>query len=149
MNGEGLLMQIEQFDLDDYVERVLAEDLGQGGDVTSASTIDADARFSAVMDTREDIVVAGVELAAAFFRKLDGDVEIEMLVADGDQVAAGTDLMKLHGNARAMLAAERSALNTLQVLCGIATMARNYARAVDGTGAKVLDTRKTFRVCER
>lgn len=137
-------MHIEQFDLDDYVARVLAEDLGKGGDVTSASTIDADAVFDAVMDTREDIVIAGIDVAAAFFEKLDADVRVEKLVADGDHVAAGTDLMRLSGNARSMLAAERSALNTLQVLCGIATMARRYAEAVEGTGAKVLDTRKTI-----
>lgn len=135
---------IENFDLDDYVRQVLAEDLGTGGDVTSSNTIAPDAKFAAVMDTREDIVIAGIDVAAAFFEELDPDVVIEKLVADGDHVAAGTDLMRLSGNARAMLAAERSALNTLQVLCGIATMARRYATAIEGTGAKVLDTRKTI-----
>ncbi|WP_265530235.1 carboxylating nicotinate-nucleotide diphosphorylase [Sphingomicrobium marinum] len=135
---------IENFDLEDYVRRVLAEDLGEGGDVTSNHTIAAVAKFSAVMDTREDIVIAGIGVAAAFFEALDPGVRIEKLVADGDQAPAGTDLMRLTGNARAMLAAERSALNTLQVLCGIATMARRYADAIEGTGAKVLDTRKTI-----
>ncbi|WP_260482198.1 carboxylating nicotinate-nucleotide diphosphorylase [Sphingomicrobium flavum] len=137
-------MQIENFDLKDYVRSVLAEDLGRDGDVTSMSTIDADARFEAVMDTREDIVIAGIDVAAAFFTALDRDVQVEKLVADGDHVRAGTDLMRISGNARSLLAAERSALNTLQVLCGIATMARRYAEAVEGTGAKVLDTRKTI-----
>ncbi|NNC47102.1 MAG: carboxylating nicotinate-nucleotide diphosphorylase [Sphingomonas sp.] len=135
---------IENFDLEAYVRSVLAEDLGEGGDVTSNNTIAADAKFTAVMDTREDIVIAGIGVAAAFFETLDPDISVKRLVADGDRVPAGTDLMHLSGNARAMLAAERSALNTLQVLCGIATMARRYAQAIEGTGAKVLDTRKTI-----
>ena len=134
---------IEHFDLDAYVRETLAEDLGVGGDVTSNSTIDADAMFEAVMDAREPMVVAGIEVAAAFFIALDKDVQIDLLVADGDQVEAGADLMRLKGKARAMLAAERSALNTLQFLCGIATLARRYADEVSGTGATVLDTRKT------
>ncbi|WP_265570274.1 carboxylating nicotinate-nucleotide diphosphorylase [Sphingomicrobium nitratireducens] len=137
-------MKIDNFDLDDFVTRALEEDLGTGGDVTGNSTIDADARFAAVMDTREAISVAGIEIAAAFFRRLDPDVEIDLLVKDGDRVPAGTDLMRLKGNARAMLAAERPALNTLQILSGIATMATKFADAVEGTGATMLDTRKTI-----
>ena len=135
---------LEGFDVDKYVDLVLQEDLGAGGDVTSASTLPEDAMFEAVMDTREDIVVAGLDVAAAFFRHLDPEVEIELLVEDGERVEAGRDLMTLYGNARAMLAAERSALNTLQILCGIATMARRFADAVEGTNAVVLDTRKTI-----
>lgn len=135
---------IEHFDLDAFVRETLAEDLGIGGDVTSRSTIHADATFEAVMDAREPMVIAGIEVAAAFFIALDKDVEIDILVADGDQVEAGADLMRLRGKARAMLSAERSALNTLQFLCGIATMARRYADEVAGTGATVLDTRKTI-----
>ncbi|MCJ7421897.1 carboxylating nicotinate-nucleotide diphosphorylase [Sphingomicrobium astaxanthinifaciens] len=134
----------DHFDLDDYVTAVLAEDLGHGGDVTSANTIAEGARFVAVMDTRQDIAVAGLAVAEAFFRRLDHRVEIERLVEDGDVVPAGTDLMRIVGDARAMLAAERSALNSLQVLCGIATQARAFAQAIEGTGAKVLDTRKTI-----
>ena len=135
---------LEDFDVDKFVDFTLQEDLGAGGDVTSASTLPEDAMFEAVMDTREEIVVAGLDVAAAFFRHLDPEVEIELLVEDGEKVEAGRDLMTLYGNARAMLAAERSALNTLQVLCGIATMARRYADAVEGTEAVVLDTRKTI-----
>ncbi|MCM8557303.1 carboxylating nicotinate-nucleotide diphosphorylase [Sphingomicrobium sediminis] len=134
----------EHFDLDEYVRAVLAEDLGEGGDVTSASTLDEDARFTAIMDTREDIVVAGMEVAAAFFRGLDPDVVIEQLVEDGERVEAGRDLMHIEGKARAMLSAERSALNTMQVLCGIATMARRFADEISHTEAQVLDTRKTI-----
>ena len=132
------------FDVDEFVARVLAEDLGTGGDVTSAATIPADARFTAVMNARQPIVMAGIEIAAAFFKELDGYVEIDLLVTEGDRVQAGANLMTLKGNARALLTAERSALNTLQHLSGIATLARRYADAVDGTGAVVLDTRKTI-----
>ena len=134
----------ESFDLDDFVRRTLAEDLGTGGDVTSNATIDADARFTAEMNSREPIVVAGLDIAAAFFRALDPQVEIELLVGDGDRVDVNVVLMRLTGNARAMLAAERSALNTLQHLSGIATMTRHYVDAVAGTGVTLLDTRKTI-----
>ena len=132
------------FDIGDFVARVLAEDLGEGGDVTSNATIAADAEFQAVINCREAIVVAGLDLAAAFFEALDTNVRIEALVNDGDQAAAGTELMRLEGNARALLAAERSALNTLQHLSGIATLTRRYVEAIAGTGAILLDTRKTL-----
>ena len=132
-----------EFDLDDFISRVLAEDLGSGGDVTSNATIDGEAKFSAEMNARQPIVVAGLEIAAAFFRTLDADVHIEMLVSDGAAVAAGATLMRLEGKARAMLAAERSALNTLQHLSGIATLTRGYVDAIAGTGVVLLDTRKT------
>jgi len=133
-----------QFDVQDFVRRVLAEDMGSGGDITSCATIAADARFTAAMTCREPIVAAGLDIAAAFFRALDRGVRIAKLAADGDSAAAGTVLMRLDGNARAMLAAERSALNTLQHLSGIATLTRRFADAVAGTGATLLDTRKTL-----
>lgn len=134
----------EGFDLDEFVSRVLAEDLGAGGDVTSIATIDAGARFAASMNCREPIVVAGLDVAEAFFRALDPGVEIESSVSDGDRIEGVTVLMRLAGNARAMLAAERSALNTLQHLSGIATLTRRYADAIAGTGTTLLDTRKTL-----
>lgn len=134
----------EEFDVADFVGRVLGEDLGDGGDVTSNATIAADARFTAAMNCRQAIVVAGLELAAAFFSALDKDVEIELLAKDGDRAEHGTTLMRLAGNARAMLTAERSALNTLQHLSGIATLTRQYVDAIAGTGAVLLDTRKTI-----
>jgi len=142
----------DNFDTDEFVRRVFAEDLGTGGDVTSKATIMPDARFTAEMRCRQSIVVAGLDLAAAFFRALDAQVEIEQLVKDGDRAEHGTTLMRLAGNAQAMLAAERPALNTLQHLSGIATMTRQYADAIAGTGAVVLDTRKTIpglRVLEK
>jgi len=132
------------FNLAEFVQSVLSEDLGTGGDVTSAATIAPDARFSVEMNARQPIVVAGLEIAAAFFRTLDVEVEIEIAVEDGDSVAAGSTLMRLSGNARAMLSAERSALNTLQHLSGIATLTRQYVDAIAGTGAVLLDTRKTI-----
>jgi nicotinate-nucleotide pyrophosphorylase (carboxylating) len=140
------------FDLMDFLTRVFAEDFGRGGDVTSSATIDPDARFTAEMNARQDMVVAGLEIAAAFFRRLDVNVDIERLANDGDAVEPGIALMRLEGNARAMLAAERSALNTLQHLSGIATLTRRYVDAIAGTGAVLLDTRKTLpglRVLEK
>jgi nicotinate-nucleotide pyrophosphorylase (carboxylating) len=132
------------FDTDEFVRRVLAEDLGKGGDVTSAATIRVDARFTAELVAREPIVVAGLDLAEAFFRALDEQVAIDQQVGDGTAVEAGAVLMRLKGDARAMLTAERSALNTLQHLSGIATLTRRYVDAIAGTGAVLLDTRKTL-----
>jgi len=136
-------LDLPQFDLADFVRRVLAEDMGSGGDVTSKATIAPDARFTAVMNCREPVVVAGLDIAAAFFRACDREVRIEAAVVDGDSLPAGTVLMRLGGNARMMLAAERSALNTLQHLSGIATLTRAYVDAIAGTSATLLDTRKT------
>ena len=139
---------ISGFDLDAFVTATLDEDLGVGlpgggRDVTSESVIDAAARFAGVMDSRDPITVAGLPIAAAFFRKLDPAMEIKLLVEEGAQVAAGTNLMQLSGSARAMLTAERAALNTVQHLSGIATMTRQYVDAMDGN-ATLLDTRKTI-----
>jgi len=132
------------FDLDDFVCRTLAEDLGSGGDVTSLATIRADARFAADMRARQQLVIAGLDVAAAFFQALDPEVRVELRARDGDRAEAGAALMHLDGNARAMLAAERSALNTLQHLSGIATLARTYVDAIAGTRATLLDTRKAI-----
>ena len=142
----------DNFDLQEFVQRALAEDLGTGGDVTSNSTVEADARFAAEMNCRQAIVVAGSEIAAAFFRALDPQIVIEPLAKDGDRAEHGTTLMRLTGNARGMLAAERSALNALQHLSGIATLTRAFVDAIAGTGAVLLDTRKTIpglRVLEK
>ncbi|MBA4752673.1 MAG: carboxylating nicotinate-nucleotide diphosphorylase [Sphingopyxis sp.] len=143
---------LPDFDLDAFVRATLAEDLGAGGDITSMATIPADARFGGVMDSRDAITVAGLPIAERFFRALDPAMAIEILVKEGAQVAPGSDLMRLSGNARAMLTAERSALNTVQHLSGIATMTRQYVDALAGTGATLLDTRKTIpglRVLEK
>ena len=136
------------FDLDQFVRATLDEDLGVGlpgggHDVTSESVIPAEARFTGVMDTRDAITVAGLPIAAAFFRALDPAMDVAILVEEGVQVPARTELMRLSGNARAMLTAERSALNTVQHLSGIATMTRTYVDAMQGK-ATLLDTRKTI-----
>jgi nicotinate-nucleotide pyrophosphorylase (carboxylating) len=144
--------QLPGFDLAAFVESTLSEDLGEAGDITSAAVIPADARFRGVMDSRDAICVAGLPIAEAFFRALDPAIEVETLAGEGDCVAGGTILMRITGNARALLTAERSALNTVQHLSGIATMARQYVDAIRGTGAILLDTRKTIpglRVLEK
>ncbi|BCI69352.1 nicotinate-nucleotide diphosphorylase [Sphingomonas sp. S17] len=135
---------IQGFDLDAFVTATLAEDLGPGGDITSAAVIPVEARFVGTMASRDAITVAGLPIADAFFRRLDPDVVIERLVEDGASVPAGTELLRLSGQARAMLTAERSALNTVQHLSGIATMTAAYVAAIAGTGATLLDTRKTI-----
>jgi nicotinate-nucleotide pyrophosphorylase (carboxylating) len=137
-------MLLQGFDLDSFVQATLAEDLDGGRDITSEAVIPAEARFAGVMDSRDPIVVAGLEIAAAFFRALDPGVEIELLVEDGQKVPARSELMRLRGAARAMLTAERSALNTVQHLSGIATLTRAYVDAIKGTRATLLDTRKTI-----
>ena len=135
---------LPRFDTQAFVRATLAEDLGVGGDITSAAVIPADARLSAVLASRDAVTIAGLWLAAAFFRATDGDATIEVLAGEGEAVAAGTALLRVSGNARALLAAERSALNTAQHLTGIATLTRAYVDAIRGTGAVLLDTRKTL-----
>ncbi|KGB54738.1 carboxylating nicotinate-nucleotide diphosphorylase [Sphingopyxis sp. LC363] len=138
--------------LEHFVDLVLREDLGTGGDVTSRATIDEGARLTAILAARHDLVVAGVPLAMAIFQKLDPQIEMEAVVSDGDHVAAGKPILQLRGFALPMLAAERSALNTLQHLSGIATMTRQYIAQIEGTGCTLLDTRKTvpgLRVVEK
>jgi nicotinate-nucleotide pyrophosphorylase (carboxylating) len=133
-----------EFDLNGFVAATLAEDLGGVGDVTSATVIPADAHFEGVMRSRGPIVVAGLPLAEAFFLALDPEARIEQVVDDGEAAAAGDILLRVGGRARALLTAERSALNTVQHLSGIATLTRRYVEAIAGTGAILLDTRKTI-----
>lgn len=136
---------LKDFHLRSFVAATLSEDLGPTGrDITSESVIPSDVHFAGVMDSRDPIVVAGLPIAAAFFKYLDSNMKIDILAAEGQCVAAGTDLMWLKGRARAMLTAERSALNTVQHLSGIATMTRKYVDAIAGTGCTLLDTRKTI-----
>src|SRR3546814_5071799 len=97
-------------DLDAFVRQTLAEDLGEGGDATSAATIPAEARLEAVMASRDDVTVAGLPLAAMFFRAPDPEVHIQQPVEDGAQVEAGTPSRRPFGNARVLLIADRPAL---------------------------------------
>ena len=139
---------MEGLDIAAFVAATLAEDLGGvvgvEGDVTAMAAIPAHATLSAVLAARQPLTPAGLPLMAAFFEALDPACEHQSLAADGVAVPAGTWLFHVRGNARALLAAERSALNTLQHLSGIATLTRRHVDAIAGTGATLLDTRKTL-----
>ncbi len=124
------------------VKAALDEDIGPG-DVTSLATVPRSARIRAVMCTREPMVVAGLDLAVAAFRELSRGVKIKMLVRDGQALAAGAVLLEISGPTRAILGAERVALNFIQRLSGVATATAHYVAAVRGTKARILDTRKT------
>lgn len=124
------------------IDRFLEEDVGSG-DLT-ASIVPEHATARARVITRESMVVCGQAWFAAVFARLGGSVQIEWQVAEGEQVEAGAELCAMRGPARALLTGERTALNLLQTLSGTATLARAYAKAVEGTKAKVLDTRKTI-----
>jgi nicotinate-nucleotide pyrophosphorylase (carboxylating) len=129
--------------IDEAVTRALAEDLGRAGDVTSIATIPEGTRGSAVMKAREAGVVAGLPVAEAVFRKLDPSVEIAGHLRDGAAVQAKTVLISISGDARALLSAERTALNFVGHLSGIASAAAQFVRLVAHTRARVCCTRKT------
>jgi len=124
------------------VTRALAEDVGSG-DLT-ARLVPADRAARARVMTRQNGVLCGAEWFTRTFEELDPDVEIFWHHGDGDDIVAGSSLCELEGNARAMLTAERTALNFLQLLSGVASRTRAFVRAVEGTRAKILDTRKTL-----
>ncbi len=138
------MFTLTDFDTTAFIAATLAEDMGKGGDITSAAVIPPQARFDATMVAREDMVLAGLPLAAAFFRALDDGAEITTYASDGARVPAGAKLMTIQGNARALLTAERAALNTVQHLSGIATLTARYVAAIAETGCTLLDTRKTI-----
>ena len=121
----------------------LAEDLGRAGDVTARACVPEDARLAAVFAARKPGVVAGLDAARLAFALLDPDCRFEAVAADGDAVQPGAVLARVEGPARAVLSAERTALNLLGRLSGIATLTAEYVRAVEGTGARIADTRKT------
>ena len=149
---EAIGFSLPDFDLPAFVAATLAEDMGAHGDLTTDAVIPKGARLKAVMDARHAVVVAGLPIAAAFFRALDPDCTVAVLAVEGEAVVAGADLMIVTGDGRALLTAERSALNTVQHLTGIATLTRRYVNAIAGTGAVLLDTRKTLpglRVLEK
>lgn len=124
------------------VTLALAEDIGSG-DVTTLAAVPETANAKAVMRAREPLVVAGLDLAEAAFRELSAAVQVTRAVEDGHRVAEGKPLLHIAGPARALLGAERVALNFLQRLCGIATLTAQFVDAVKGTRAQILDTRKT------
>ncbi|MFZ3007595.1 MAG: carboxylating nicotinate-nucleotide diphosphorylase [Phenylobacterium sp.] len=129
--------------IDPTVRAALAEDLGRAGDVTAQACIDADAMMSVVFATRQSGVVAGLACARLAILALDPKASFEAVVADGDSVEAGAVLAKVTGNARAILSAERTALNLMGRLSGVATLTRAYVDQTQGTAARIVDTRKT------
>ena len=128
--------------LDRLIDLWLAEDIGHG-DLTSLSMIDADADAAFVMNARQPIALAGIDVAAACFRRYDPTVCIELAAKDGDRLPAKSALMQLKGKARSLLTVERTALNIVQHLSGIATETARWMDAIKGTKAKLIDTRKT------
>jgi nicotinate-nucleotide pyrophosphorylase (carboxylating) len=125
------------------VRAALAEDLGRAGDITSLACLEAGTRLSAAFAARQPGVIAGLGCARLAILAMDGEARFEAEVADGARVAAGAVLARVEGEARALLAAERSALNLLGRLSGVATLTAAYVAAVAGTGARIVDTRKT------
>jgi nicotinate-nucleotide pyrophosphorylase (carboxylating) len=125
------------------ISAALAEDVGPG-DITSATVIPADLRFKGVMQARHAMVVAGLPVAALAFAMVVPEARFAAKVADGQQVAAGTVLAEIEGPARGLLTAERTALNLLQLMSGIATLTAQYADKLQGTACTLLDTRKTI-----
>jgi nicotinate-nucleotide pyrophosphorylase (carboxylating) len=126
----------------DVVARALAEDVG-AGDVTTQATVPDGARASATITQKAPGVVFGLEVAEAAFRQADAALEIERLCREGEWQEPGTPVLRVTGSSAGILTAERTALNFLQRLSGVATMTAKYVLAVEGTGAKILDTRKT------
>ena len=127
--------------ISEVITRALAEDVGDG-DVTTAATVSEDARGRALITQKAPGVIYGVNVAVETFRALDASMAVERMVAEGEWRDGGP-VLRLEGSARAILTAERTALNFLQRLSGVATMAARYVREVSGTGATILDTRKT------
>ena len=130
-------------EIQSFIDTAFAEDIATG-DVTCATVIPAEARLTATMNAREDMVVAGLPLVAPIFHRLDSDCVITHCAQDGDKVGPGTTLVVIEGKARALLSAERTALNIVQHLSGIATLTRHYVDKLEGTHARLLDTRKTI-----
>ena len=133
------------------VRAALAEDIGTG-DVTTQATVPADAMCKVSMRAREELRLAGIEFATVAFRELSREVQFSHHVADGQTIQPSATLLTITGPTRAILTAERVALNFVQRLSGVATAAARYAKAVEGTAAQILDTRKTtpgWRVFEK
>lgn len=128
----------------ELIRLALREDLGGYGDVTSEWTLAADTRSIGFVIARDHAAVSGLDLAAAVLSEVDGEAVFERLVEDSAVVEPGARLARLEGTARSLLAAERTLLNILAHLCGVATQARRFSEAVAGTAAVVVDTRKTF-----
>ncbi len=137
-------MQLPSIIIEDLVRAALREDLGHGLDISSAAVIPSDAQSTVVINAREEGVLAGLILGLSCFSHMDSDFEFEVFAQDGDVLEAGQNIASITGPAGAILTAERSALNFMIHLSGIATLTRRYVLAVQGTNAKISDTRKTL-----
>lgn len=131
------------FNITSFLASALDEDIGNG-DITGNALIPADLQASFNMNARTELVVCGLKFLPELFALIDSTVTLELLVSEGQKVAAGATIAKLRGPARALLAGERTALNLVQHLSGVATLTRKYVGAVAGTNAKIYDTRKTI-----
>lgn len=137
--------------LDEIIDRTLHEDMGSG-DVTTNATVLPETQASAVAVARGPLTVCGGDVFARVFARIEPSARFESLVADGTRVGKGAKIWKVEGSARALLLGERSALNLTQRMSGVATLAHTFAELVAGTGARIVDTRKTtpgLRVLER
>lgn len=124
------------------IDMALAEDIGPG-DVTAEFFVPGDREARAFMVGKEVGIVAGVDVAAEVFRRVDRGTEVDIMLSDGDRIAPGAYIMEIRGPARSVLTAERTAINFLQRMSGVATKTRAFVDAVKGTGATIIDTRKT------
>jgi nicotinate-nucleotide pyrophosphorylase (carboxylating) len=142
MPSETQRPAVERLGWDTILDLALREDIG-GGDVTSAATVPASLRARGTLLAKAPGVISGLDVAREVFRRVDPAIDFTPLVADGDRVSARTPIATVAGPARSILAGERVALNLLQRLSGVATVTSRYVDAVAGTGARVVDTRKT------
>ncbi len=142
MTNAPILTAPRHFGLDQIVDLALQEDIGTG-DVTTLATVPADRHATGTILAKEAGVISGIDVARFVFARVDSAIEFTALVSDGDRVEVRTDLARIAGPARSLLVAERTALNLMQRLSGIATIAARYVAATEGTKAKIVDTRKT------
>src|SRR5207247_8789912 len=133
---------IDPFVVEELIDRALAEDIGFA-DLASELVIPADARAELALNARQDIVVAGIDVAAQVFRRRVPECRVELRVKDGDRVSAGTAMGRVEGPGRGLLAVARTSLNFLQHLSGVATLTAQYVERIAGPRAALIDTRKT------
>lgn len=131
-------------EITDLIRAALREDLSDTGDITSKATIPTDKIITTTMRTRENGVLAGIDVAIKVFQEIDNSLKLTPKAKDGDKLTVGQDILTIEGNAQNVLTAERTALNFMTHLSGIATATAKYVEAVTGTNAKILDTRKTL-----
>lgn len=129
--------------LNEFIARAIAEDLGETGDWTTDLLVPAERQAQGVILAQANGIVCGVTVAQYVFRWLDPDIQFPQSLTDGERVLDGEPVLTIDGNARAVLKGERTALNILQRLSGIATLTRQFVEAVQGTNARIVDTRKT------